>query len=715
MRRWHLWTALLLLVPALGTASEGPSPDRMFAAARAGDVAAVEAELDAGVPVDSTDKYGATALAMAAAEGEVDVVRLLLARGAEVDKAEEFYGSRPLDTALFFRGELETAEVLLKHGAEGRENALAYAVQQKNLELARAAVSGGPIHASALARLREGADDLELEFRELLESARSRPDPAPPEYSIDDLHAFTGKFEGWTSDTAIEIALRERTLLMWLDGEALGELEVVGDRAFRTTGGVGVNFNGRAGTVEGIVLRREGSPPELSRRSVAEPDPDAVARFAALTATGPQRDTVNWPRFRGANADGIGDGEPTPTTWSLESGEGVLWQLEVEGLANSSPVVWGDRVFVTTAVAEGIEQKLTTGLTGAGDGVDEEVTHSWRVLAFDKWTGEKLWDTEIGRSVPLTKRHFKATQANSTPATDGEHVVVVFPTAGLACLDMEGKVLWHHDLGGLNAGAFTDPGIEWGFASSPIIYKDTAILQVDVHGGQYLAAWKLDTGEEVWRTERNVAPSWSTPGLLEGPDGTELVVNGSTIHAYDPDSGRELWSLGPNSELVIAAPVIRDGVAYVTAGYPPIKPIYAVPAGRRGDFHVQPGTPNDDLVWSHRIGGAYMPTPLLYRGLFYIVHHNGRLVAYDPTDGSAVFKSRFSRGGAFTGSPVAANGTLFVPTEEGLLYVLEAGPEYKELAVHDFGEPLMATPAISEGLLVLRTASKVVALGKAKE
>ena len=233
-----------------------------------------------------------------------------------------------------------------------------------------------------------------------------------------------------------------------------------------------------------------------------------------------------------------------------------------------------------------------------------------------------------------------------------------------------------------------------------------------MHGGQYLAAWDLESGRELWRTERDVAPSWATPTLLQGPEGDELIVNGSTIHAYDPETGAELWSLGPNSELVVATPIVGNGVAYVSAGYPPVKPIYAVPAGTRGDLRVEPGQVDENLVWSHARGGAYMPTPLLYRGLLYIVHHNGRIVAYDPRDGAPIYKSRFSLSGAFTASPVAANGKLYVPTEEGLLYVLEAGTKYAELAVHDFGEPLMATPAISEGLLILRTPSGVMALGK---
>jgi outer membrane protein assembly factor BamB len=236
---------------------------------------------------------------------------------------------------------------------------------------------------------------------------------------------------------------------------------------------------------------------------------------------------------------------------------------------------------------------------------------------------------------------------------------------------------------------------------------------VDVHGGPYLASWDLATGEQRWRVDRDVAPSWATPTILKSEAGDELIANGSRIHAYDPRTGQALWDLGPNSELVIATPVVGDGVVFVSAGYPPIKPIYAVPAGTRGSIDIERGSEDDRLLWSHAIGGAYMPTPLLYRGIYYVVHHNGIFVAYDAATGEALSKSRFSNRGAFTASPVAVNGRLYVTTEEGLLYVLAAGPAYEELAVHDFGEPLMATPAVSEGILLIRTPSRLIALARA--
>jgi outer membrane protein assembly factor BamB len=695
-----------LLVLTLPGAKLGAADD-LFSAVRAGDLVQVQRLLDAGADVNTADRYGATVLAAASVNGRLDVVRLLLERGADPNVAETFYGARPLDMALFFAEQRDVAMLLLSYGAEDRDQALAFALQGADLELAAAAIDAGPISESTLEDLAALPDSADEAVAALLARAERRPDPPPPSYTLEELNRFTGLFEGFATDLRAESVLREGRLRLRVDDGAFADLEVVGERAFRTPDeSVEATFFGRAGTIEGIAVRRGEEPPVSLRRAVAEPTGAGEFTAPELADVEP---TVHWPGFRGPNATGVGDGADTPVEWNLETGEHVLWSASLEGLGNSSPVVWGDRVFVTTAVADA-EQELRVGLTGEGTPVEERVEHSWRVIAFDKNTGETLWETEVGLDVPLTNRHFKATQANSTPVTNGRHLAVVFPTAGLAVLDLEGEILWRRSLGGLNAGAFSDPGIEWGYASSPVIHGDRLILQVDVHDGPYLAAWDLATGDELWRVERDVAPSWATPAILAGEDGDELVVNGSWIYGYDPMTGEELWSLGPNSELVIATPVAGDGVVYVSAGYPPIKPIYAVPAGTRGALDATQDEGGERLAWSHDRGGAYMPTPLLYRGIFYVVHHNGIFVAYDAETGEALSKSRFSKRGTFTASPVAVNGKLYAATEEGQLYVLAAGTEYDELAVHDFGEPLMATPAVSEGILFVRTPSRLIAL-----
>ena len=650
--------------PVLGAASEAQL-EEFFAATRAGEVDRVAGLLEAGVPVDVTDKYGATALIMASSAGQAAVVELLLAKGADPNHTETFYGADPLAMAVF-QGHPDVAVLLVKGGADDRAMAFGYGVQEDNEELARAAVESGPLYESKLKQMRMTMMTIPEKYKEMLAQAKSRPDPAPPQYTAADLEPFAGKFEGWDSGMEVQVVVEGEQMAVSIDGEASVAVAVVADKTFRSAdGGLEVSFSGRAGEIEGVVVSQKGSAPVYGRRSVAEP-----VGAEAYTAKGGEwkvdKPTIHWPSFRGENATGIGDGADTLTEWNLETGDGVKWTADLPGLGNSSPVVWGNRVIVTTAVAEGMEQEIKTGLTGAGDGIPEEVPHSWRAIAFDKQTGEKLWDTEVANAIPETRRHFKATQANSTAATDGEHVVVIFATAGLACLDMEGNIQWQKELGGLNAGAFTDPGIQWGFASSPIIHGSNVIQQVDIHDGAYMVAWDLDTGKQVWRVERDVAPSWSTPAVLQTDSGEELVVNGSVIHGYNPESGEELWSLGPNSELVIAAPVVGEGVVYVSAGYPPVKPIYAVRAGTRGDLEVDPRGNDDRLIWSHGVGGAYMPTPLLYRGIYYLVHHNGRLVTYDAKSGEAIYKSRFSKGGVFTGSPVASTASSICQRKRGI-------------------------------------------------
>jgi outer membrane protein assembly factor BamB len=697
-------------------ATDGPA---LHAAARAGDLAEVRRLIEvAHVPVDAGDRYDASALMMAADRGHLEVVLYLLDAGADVNHREVFFNTSAFDNAVW-RERSEVAAALLGAGSDQREDAVELAVSQNMPDLARAAVAAGPLYESTIQEL-QGANDLGPEIRKILEGARTRPDPEPPVYTPQELAQFEGSFETWDAgsgkDIGAKVTVEDGSLRLVLEGGDPVGLAASGDWEFKSgDGSLEASFWGRLGTVESLTVSLRGAPPVRMRHSIGEPlgagaiSSETTEKVAAAVAG--ESEQVNWPQFRGADAGGVGDGRTVPATWDLEAGTGVRWQAILPGLGNSSPIVWQDRVIITTAVAEGIEQNIRTGLTGAGDPVDESVEHTWRVLAFEKTGGKLLWDTEVGRGVPLTRRHFKATQANSSPATDGRHVVVVFPTGGFACLGLDGEVHWKHDLGGLNASSPNDPGTEWGFASSPVIYNDRVILQVDTYEDPHIAAWDLETGRQLWRTARDVPPSWATPVVMRSSGGDELIVNGATIFGYDPASGEELWRLGPNSELVIATPVVGDGVVYVSAGYAPITPIYAVRQGTRGQFQLEPGTDHEQLAWSHERGGAYMPTPLLYGGLLYLVHHNGRMVVYDAATGAVVYKTRFSKGGTFTASPVAASGKLYISTEEGQVYVIEAGATYREIAVNEMGEPVMATPAFSEGTMFIRTTRRLAAIG----
>jgi len=712
--RWFRLTAAAAILVALAVSTaafaDGDSARQLKLAARSGDLAEVKRQVEAGEPADGPDDWGTTALYLAARHGHADVVSYLLEKGADPNAQETFFGSTVVDVSLW-EGEPDfpITKILLAAGARYRATVLEHALESGNVDLARAATAAGPVLESEATQLRARHADLEGELAELLATLKTEKDPPPPKYTAQELAVFAGSFEA--DDVSAEIAVRKKKLVIRLD-DSETTLAAVADRVFRSAdGAITLRYSGRAGTVERMTMERAEEEPVRMRLA----DATVTARVADLpefVVDPDAKPTVNWPGFRGPNRTGIGDGLDTPVKFDLETGDGVAWRVDLPGLGNSSPIVWGDRVYVTTAVAAGGSTPLKVGRSGSGEEVEEDSEHRWLVMAFDKTNGKKIWETEVGRGTPLTKRHFKATQANSSPVTDGKHVVVVFPTAGLACLGTDGSLHWKHELGGLNAGGFNDPGLQWGFAASPIIYNGKVILQADIHDGAYLAAWDLKTGKPLWRTERpDVAPSWSTPAIWSTPDGDELVVNASIIRGYDPENGRELWSLGPTSVQVVASPVIGSRNLFVSSGYPPARPIYAVKHGIRGKHEIASAADAKPLAWYATRGGAYMPTPLLYRGLLYLVHHNARIVAYDARTGDRVYQARLSAGGTCTGSPVVANGKIYQGTEEGTMYVLAAGPEHNELAVYEFGAPLMATPAISQGLLIVRTPGELIALG----
>ncbi len=445
----------------------------------------------------------------------------------------------------------------------------------------------------------------------------------------------------------------------------------------------------------------------------------AALAFAASASAAPAAPATpgasqNWPSFRGPQATGVVEG-PAPLTWNAEKGEGVRWKTAIPGLANSSPVVWGDRVYVTTAVSAAGDSSLRTGLYGDVDSVEDKSEWSWRVYALDKATGKVLWEQVAASGVPKVKRHLKATHANSTPATDGKHVVALFGSAGLFVYDTAGKLKWKKDLGVLDAGWFYDPSYQWEYGASPVIWQDLVIVQADIQKGSFIAAYALADGREVWRTERDEIPSWASPTVIDGPTRSELVTNATKfVRGYDPRTGKELWRLGGNSEIVTPTPFAAHGMVFVTAGYTPVQPIYAIKLGAaQGDITLAEGKEtNDHVAWSKKRGGPYMPTPVVYGDLLYTCGNNGILTAYDAKTGAQVYKERVAgqKSTSFTASPVAADGKLYFPSEEGDVYVVKAGPKFELLATNPVGEALMASPAISDGLLILRTQKHVLAL-----
>ena len=426
----------------------------------------------------------------------------------------------------------------------------------------------------------------------------------------------------------------------------------------------------------------------------------------------------NWPSFRGPGASGVADDQNMPLHWNAENSSQVLWKTPIPGLAHSSPIVWGNHLFLTTAISSDPKSEFRYGLYGDVEPAKDISSHSWRVYCLDKRSGKILWEKTAHEGVPKVKRHTKSSQASSTPATDGQHVVALFGAEGLYCFDVDGKLLWKQDLGLLDAGWFLDPDYQWGAASSPIIYKNLVIVQCDRQKDSFVAAYDINDGKQVWSAPRQEIPSWGTPTIYEGKSRAELITNATKqIRGYDPLTGKELWRLSPNSEVTVTTPIAAQDLIFVVNGYPPIQPIYAIHAGAVGDISLKEGQEsNESIAWSKKRGGVYIPTPLLYDDYLYMCANQGVLSCYNAKSGERIYQERIAeKGGAFTASPVAAAGRLYLTSEEGEIYVVKAGPKYELLATNPMNEVCMATPAISEGMLFVRTQHNLFGIGEPSE
>lgn len=415
-----------------------------------------------------------------------------------------------------------------------------------------------------------------------------------------------------------------------------------------------------------------------------------------------RRGAAEWPQFRGAGSTGVpGNEAGLPGSWSAT--DNIAWRKPIEGRGWSSPIVWGERVFLTSAHSAGDSGVPEGGFyEGAVESPKSADEHRWLAHCVDLGTGSHIWRAELHRGVPTVARHRKNTYASETAVTDGEHVFTHVGDVGTWCLDYEGSVVW--------SKSWPPVRTRWGYgtASSPALHAGRLYITNDNEDQSYLVALDKATGREIWRAERDEPTTWSTPFIWENGQRTEIVTVGrERLRSYDLD-GKLLWELGRLSSLAIPTPFASGGLLYVTSGYMSSedRPIYAIRPGASGDITLPGGvTSNEFIVWSVPQGGPYHPSGLVYRNLYYTLFDRGFLTCHDARTGEEVYgKRRISRDAVnFTASPWAYDGKLFCLDEAGTTFVVQAGPDFQLLGQNELGEMCLATPAIAPGSLLIRS------------
>lgn len=406
----------------------------------------------------------------------------------------------------------------------------------------------------------------------------------------------------------------------------------------------------------------------------------------------------HWPQFRGPEGAGIADDPRLPDRWSER--ENVVWKTDIPGLGWSSPVVWGDRVFVTSVTPMVEQEKPKIGIYLDGRRTTPPPgEHRWMVYCIDVETGRRLWEREVHRGEPKSARHLKNSFASETPVTDGERVYAYFGNVGVFAFDMDGTLLWSRPFGPFP----TRTG--WGTAASPIVHGDRLFIVCDNEEASFIVALDTKTGRQIWRVEREEKSNWATPHIWQHDGRTEIVTNASgRIRSYDLD-GQLLWEMGGASSIAIPTPVSRFGKVYVSSGY--------VQDENRPVFAIEPG---GRIAWSLPQGGSYNTSPVIYGDHYYTLFDRGFLTCHDARTGKEVYgKVRIDpAAGAFTASPWAYNGRIFALSEDGVTFVIQAGPEYRLLGRNTLDEMVLATPAIARGSLFIRTASKLYRISRTR-
>ncbi len=382
-----------------------------------------------------------------------------------------------------------------------------------------------------------------------------------------------------------------------------------------------------------------------------------------------------WSRWRGPSGQGLAQGGGYPDTWSAT--QNVLWQVEAPGRGNSSPIVWGDRIFLTTALDGGKRPS---------------------VLCYRRSDGKLLWESTLPAGEP-GKVYWKNSHASGTPVTDGQRVYASFGNQGLAAVDFQGKVVWRHSLGAIRN--------YHGSAGSPVLYKDRIFLYEDQRQGAFVAAFDKRTGKTLWKTERKASVGWGTPVVIRAGDRDELIVSSQArVTAYDPGSGAALWHCEGNLAEVIPTPVVGHGLLFCVSGR--AGPTLAIRPGGSGDVT------RTHLAWKQSKGASFVPSPLLYDDLLYQVNDMVSVATcYEAATGEVLWQGRLGepKSEGFSASPVGVDGKVFFTNDAGETFVLKAGRKFDLLRVNRLEAPVLASPALVDGRWYFRTDRHLLAIG----
>jgi outer membrane protein assembly factor BamB len=402
----------------------------------------------------------------------------------------------------------------------------------------------------------------------------------------------------------------------------------------------------------------------------------ALAAAAALLALAPLPARADWRAWRGPHGDGRSDEPSAPVRWSAT--DNVHWKVPIAGKGHSSPIVVGDRVFLTTAIEQ--DQKRT-------------------LLCLSRLDGKPMWEREVLRAPP-EQRHERNSFASATPASDGKHVWVSFlqqPTIQLACYDVNGHEVWRK-----SPGSFSSVH---GFCSSPVLHDDLVILNCDQDAKAWIVAYDKATGEERWRTDRpNRTRSYCTPMVIDVDGKPQLVLSGSKcVTAYEPATGRQIWLIDGPTEQFVASPVYAQGILLITGGFPQLHILGIDPRGRGN-------VTGTHIKWRTHRGVSYVPSPVAHGDHFFLVADNGIASCFDAKTGEVKWKQRLGR--RHSASLVAAGGHVYFVDDDGETFVVKASPQYELVNQNSLGEPCFASPAVSRGQLFIRTEKHLYCIGK---